>query len=58
MLEIILIIQENIEVPKKIPLAFHDGSKYDYHFSIKELAEEFEKQFTCLGKNTEKYITS
>ena len=27
------------------------------HFIIKELAEEFKKQFTCLGKNTEKYIT-
>ena len=24
---------------------------------MKELAEEFEKQFTCSGENTEKYIT-
>ena len=24
---------------------------------IKELAEEFKNQFTCLGENTEKYIT-
>ena len=24
---------------------------------IKELAEEFKKQFTCLGENNEKYIT-
>ena len=30
---------------------------YDYHFIIKELAEEFRKQFTCLRENTEKYIT-
>ena len=30
---------------------------YDYHFIIKELAEEFRKQFTCLLENTEKYIT-
>ena len=44
-------------VPKKIPIAFHNGSNYDYHFIIKELAEEFKKQFTCLGENTEKYIT-
>ena len=29
----------------------------DYHFIIKELAEEFEKQFTCLGEITERYIT-
>ena len=44
-------------VPKKIPEAFHNGSNYDYHFIIKELAEEFKKQFTCLGENTDKYIT-
>ena len=43
-------------VPKKIPIVFHNGSNYDYHFIIKELAEEFKKQF-CLGENTEKYIT-
>ena len=28
-------------VPKKIPIVFHDGSNYGYHFIIKELAEEF-----------------
>ena len=36
---------------------FHNGSTYDYHFIIKELAEEFEGEFECLGGNTEKYIT-
>ena len=44
-------------VPKKIPIVFHDGSKYDYHFIIKELAENFKKQYTCLGENSAKYIT-
>ena len=44
-------------VPKKNPIVFHNGSNYDYHFIIKELAQEFQKQFTCLGENTEKYIT-
>ena len=44
-------------MPKKIPIVFYNGSNYDYHFIIKELAEEFKKQFTCLGENTEKYIT-
>ena len=44
-------------VPKKIPIAFHNGSNYDYHFIAKELAEEFKKQFTCLKEKTEKYIT-
>ena len=37
---------------------FHNGSTYDYYFIIKELAEEFEGEFECLGENTEKYITS
>ena len=38
-------------------MVYHDGSRYDYHFIIKELSEEFEGQFECLGQNTEKYIT-
>ena len=36
---------------------FHNGSTYDYHYIIKELAEEFEGEFECLGENTEKYIS-
>ena len=35
---------------------FHNGSTYDYHFIIKELAEEFEGELECLVENTEKYI--
>ena len=30
-------------VPKTIPTVFHNGSNYDYHFIIKELAEEFKR---------------
>ena len=30
---------------------------YDYHFTVKELANEFKEQFECLGKNKEKYKT-
>ena len=44
-------------VPKKIPIVFNNRSNNDYHSIIKELAEEFKKQFTCLGENTEKCIT-
>ena len=45
-------------VAKKIPIVFHNGSNYDYHFIIKVLAGVFKKQFTCLRENTKKYITS
>ena len=45
------------QILKEIPVVFHNGSTYDYHFIIKELAEEFKGQFECLGGNTEKYIT-
>ena len=41
------------KVPKEIPAVFHNGSTYDYHFIIKELAKEFEGNFECLGENTE-----
>ena len=36
---------------------FHNGSTYGHHFIIKELAEEFEREFECLVENAEKYIT-
>ena len=45
------------KTPKEIPVVFHNGSKYDYHFIIIELAEEFEGEFECLDENTEKLIT-
>ena len=38
-------------------MLFHDGSNCDYHFIIKVLLEEFKGKLTCLGENTEKYIT-
>ena len=45
------------KVPKEIPVVFHNGSTYDYHFIIKELVKEFDGNFDCFGENTEKYIT-
>ena len=51
------ICNSRFKVPKEIPVVFHNGSTYDYHFIIKELVKEFEGNFDCLGENTEKYIT-
>ena len=45
------------KIPKEIPIGFHNGSTYDYHFIIKELVKESDGNFECLGENTEKYIT-
>ena len=45
------------KVPKEIPVVFHNGSTYGYHFIIKELVKEFDGNFECLGENIEKYIT-
>ena len=45
------------KVRKEIPIVFHNGLTYDYHFIIKELVKEFEANFECIGENTEKYIT-
>ena len=45
------------KIPKEIPVVFHNGSTYDYHVIIKELAEEFEGGLECLGENTKKYTT-
>ena len=45
------------KIPREIPVVFYNGSTYDYHFIIKNLAKEFEGEFECLGEYTEKYIT-
>ena len=44
------------KTPKDILVVFHNGSRYDYHFTIKELAEEFDGQFESLGKKTENFF--
>ena len=45
------------KVPNELPVVIHNGSTYDYHFIIKQLAEELKTQSECLGENIEKYIT-
>ena len=45
------------KTPKEITVVFHNGSIYDYHLIINQLAKEFKGRLGCLGENTEKYIT-
>ena len=45
------------KILKEIPVVFHNGSTYDYHFIIKQLTRKFKGYFHCLGEHTEKYIT-
>ena len=40
-----------------ISVVFHNGSNYDYHFTTKEFANNFEGKLKCLGENTVKYKT-
>ena len=37
-------------MPNEIPVVFYNGSNYDYHFVIKELANEFEDNSNVLEK--------
>ena len=43
-------------MPKDKFIVFQNGCNDDYHFIIKKFSKKFEKQFTRLGKNTEKYL--
>ena len=40
-----------------MPLVLHNGSKYDNHLIIKQLGKDFNGYFSCIGENTEKYIS-
>ena len=42
---------------RDIPVIIHNGSNYDFHLLIKDLAKEFKSDMYCLGENTEKYIS-
>ena len=44
----------NYNIPKKIPIVFHNGSNYDYHFLIRKLAKKSEIQFNFFEENTKK----
>ena len=42
---------------REIPVVLYNESTYHFLLIIKELAEEFKRDFHILGKNTKKYIT-
>ena len=49
-------MQSKIKIPNEIPIVFHNGSKHDFHFIIKELVKGTDG-IRCLGEDKEKYIT-
>ena len=51
-----MVSAKTYKTPKEFHTIFHIVSNYDYHFIIKQLAEEFEGQLESLGENTKKYI--
>ena len=51
-----MVSAKTYKTPKEFHVVFHIVSNYDYHFIIKQLAEEFEGQLESLGENTKKYI--
>ena len=42
---------------RDIPAIIHNGSNYDFHLLIKDLAKEFKSDMYCLNENSEKYIS-
>ena len=54
---LVVIAIYNTKYLNKIPVAFHNGPTYDYHFLIKQLREDFKNQFQCLGENPENILT-
>ena len=45
-------------IPKENSVVFQNELNYNYNpFIMKEVAEEFKGQFSCLGENTEKNMT-
>ena len=50
-------MQVKLCTSKEIPVVFNNRLNYNYHFIIKELAKEFEREFNCLEENTEKFKT-
>ena len=53
-IEVLHILNLKYKTPKEICTIFRNEYKYDFHFIIKDLAEQFGGKSTCFGENTEK----
>ena len=42
-------------MPKKTAMVLHNNLNYNDHYIIKQLAKEFEGEFSCIGENIEQY---
>ena len=42
------------EARREISVVVHNGSNYDFHFLLNELARKFRANMKCIGENTEK----
>ena len=42
---------------KDIPVFFHNGTNYDFHLIINELAKEFKSELHCIPLNGEKFMS-
>ena len=45
------------ETQRIISAVYQNGSNYDFHLIIKELAKEFKTNMKCIGETAEKYIS-
>ena len=45
------------KIPKSIPAVFYNGSNYDFYLIITQLAKDSDGPVSCLGENTERFIS-
>ena len=44
------------KIQREIPVVLHNGSTYDYHFIIRELAKQFKGNMECIGESMENIL--
>ena len=51
----VLFVTQNLKCPQKIPVVIHNGSNYDYHFTIKNWQMSLRDDSNVFGKIQKKY---